>query len=104
MGQTAQSQSNQLATNYGTNAANLTTGAAAAQAAGLVGQANAYTSGINNIANQFQLSNLLGGGGGGFGTGYGSLPNIGGIGGSITNFLNGGQTFDTSLINTGILA
>jgi hypothetical protein len=104
IGQSAQNQSNTLATNYGTNAANLTTGAAAAQAAGLVGQANAYSGGINNIANQFQLSNLLGGGGGGFGTGYGSLPNIGGIGGSITNYLSGGPSFNSAPIDTGFLA
>jgi hypothetical protein len=103
IGQSAQSQSNNLATNYGTNSANLMTGAAAAQAAGLVGQANAYSGGINNIANQFQLSNLLGGGGG-FGTGYGSLPNIGGIGGSITNYLSGGPSFNSAPIDTGFLA
>ena len=97
LGQSAQQQSNNLATNYGTNAANLTTGAAAAQAAGLVGQANAYTGGINNIANQFQLGSLLGGS-----NSYNSLSNIGGIGGSISNYLNGGSTFDTSAINTGL--
>jgi len=96
IGQSAQNQSNNLATNYGTNSANLTTGAAAAQAAGLVGQANAYTGGINNIANQFQLGSLLGS------NSYNSLPNIGGIGGSISNYLNGGSTFDTSAIDTGL--
>ena len=104
IGQSAQNQSNNLATNYGTNSASLTTGAAAAQAAGLVGQANAYTGGINNLANQFQLSNLLGGSSGGFGTGYGSLPNIGGIGGSITNYLSGGPSFNSAPIDTGFLA
>jgi len=96
IGQSAQSQSNNLATNYGTNSANLTTGAAAAQAAGLVGQANAYTGGINNLANQFQLGSLLGS------NSYNSLPNINGIGGSISNYLNGGSTFDTSAIDTGL--
>ena len=59
LGQTAQSQSNQLATNYGTNTANLATGAAAAQAAGLVGSANAYSGGLQNIGNTYLLSNLL---------------------------------------------
>ena len=60
LGQTAQSQSNQLATNYGTNTANLATGAAAAQAAGLVGSANAYSGGLQNIGNTYLLSSLLG--------------------------------------------
>jgi len=60
LGQTAQSQSNTLATNYGTNTANLATGAAAAQAAGTVGAANAYSSGAQNIGNAYLLSSLLG--------------------------------------------
>jgi hypothetical protein len=60
LGQTAQSQSNTLATNYGTNTANLATGAAAAQAAGTVGAANAYGSGLQNIGNAYMLSSLLG--------------------------------------------
>jgi hypothetical protein len=60
LGQTAQGQSNNLATNYGTNTANLATGAAAAQAAGTVGAANAYGSGLQNIGNAYMLSSLLG--------------------------------------------
>ena len=60
LGQTAQSQSNTLASNYGTNTANLATGAAAAQAAGTVGAANAYGSGLQNIGNAYMLSSLLG--------------------------------------------
>ncbi len=60
LGQTAQGQSNTLATNYGTNTANLATGAAAAQAAGTVGAANAYGSGLQNIGNAYMLSSLLG--------------------------------------------
>ena len=60
LGQTAQGQSNTLATNYGTNTANLATGAAAAQAAGTVGAANAYGSGLTNVGNAYMLSSLLG--------------------------------------------
>ena len=60
LGQTAQGQSNTLATNYGTNTANLATGAAAAQAAGTVGAANAYGSGLQNIGNAYMLNSLLG--------------------------------------------
>ena len=60
LGQTAQGMSNTLATNYGTNTANLATGAAAAQAAGTVGAANAYGSGLQNIGNAYMLSSLLG--------------------------------------------
>jgi len=74
IGQTGQTATNQLATNYGTNAANLTTGAAAAQAAGTVGAANAYSGGLQNAGNMYMLSNLLGQGGGigggGGGTAY----------------------------------
>ena len=57
LGQTAQGQSADLATNYGTNTAKLATGAAAAQAAGLVGAANNYSSGLSNAV---MLSSLLG--------------------------------------------
>jgi hypothetical protein len=60
LGQTAQSQSNTLATNYGTNTANLATGGAAAQAAGTIGAANAYSTGASNIGNAIMLSSLLG--------------------------------------------
>ena len=59
IGQSAQNASNTLATNYGTNTANLATGAAAAQAAGTVGAANAYSQGLGGAANQYQLYNFL---------------------------------------------
>jgi hypothetical protein len=71
IGQTGQTATNQAAQNYGTNSANLTTGAAAAQAAGTVGAANAYSGGLQNAGNMYMLSNLLGQGGGvGGGTAY----------------------------------
>ena len=59
IGQSAQNASNTLATNYGTNTANLATGAAAAQAAGTVGAANAWSQGLGGAANQYQLYNFL---------------------------------------------
>ena len=59
IGQSAQNASNTLATNYGTNTANLATGAAAAQAAGTVGSANAWAQGLGGAANQLQLYNFL---------------------------------------------
>ncbi len=92
IGQSAQNASNTLATNYGTNSANLTTGAAAAQAAGLVGQANAYGGAIGNAANTIGLGSILNGGS----NSYNSLPTYGGIG--------GGQSFDNSPIDTGTVA
>ena len=73
IGQTGQTQTNQAAQNYGTNSANLMTGAAASQAAGTVGAANAYSGGLQNAGNMYMLSNLLGQGGGiggGGGTAY----------------------------------
>ena len=60
IGQTSQGQTGQAAGTYGTNVANLMTGGAAAQAAGQVGQANAFTSGINNALNTYTLASLLG--------------------------------------------
>ena len=60
IGQTGQSQTNQLAQNYGTNMANLGTGQAAAQAAGQVGAANAWAGGLQNAGNMFALSRILG--------------------------------------------
>jgi hypothetical protein len=59
IGQTGQTATNQLATNYGTNMANLGTGQAAAQAAGQVGAANAWSGGLQNAGNMFALSRLL---------------------------------------------
>ena len=84
IGQSAQNQANNLATNYGTNVANLATGSAAAQAGGIVGSANAWSGAANNIGNLFTLGNILNpssGGGGYFSgssayaPGYSSLAN-----------------------------
>lgn len=59
IGQTAQSQTNALATNYGTNAANLLVGSANAQAAGTIGASNAISGAVGNLGNTYMLSNLL---------------------------------------------
>lgn len=59
IGQTAQGQTNQAAGNYGSNAANLMTGGAAAQAAGQVGTANALSGGLGNVMNTYTLASLL---------------------------------------------
>lgn len=59
LGQNAQAQANQAASTYGTNASNLMTGAAAAQAAGTVGSANAWGNAIQGAGNTYMLSNLL---------------------------------------------
>jgi hypothetical protein len=58
IGQTGQSAVNTAATNYGTNAANLITGAGAAQAAGQVGAANAYGGALSNLGGMSYLNNL----------------------------------------------
>ena len=79
LGQAANQQSNTLATNYGTNVANLATGAAAAQAAGTVGSANAWSGALGNAANMYGLSNILGGGGGPQIFGSGTTNAAGGI-------------------------
>lgn len=47
------------------NIANTLTSGAAAQAAGQVGSANAWSGGLNNAAGYYALSNMLGGGSGG---------------------------------------
>lgn len=60
IGQTAVGQTGNALQNYGTNVANLATGGAAAEAAGRVGAANAYSGGIQNIGNMFALSKILG--------------------------------------------
>jgi hypothetical protein len=44
----------------GTNIANVTQGIANAQAAGTIGQANAYSGGLQNAGNLYALSNLIG--------------------------------------------
>lgn len=60
IGQTSVGQTGNALQNYGTNVANLATGGAAAEAAGKVGAANAYSGGIQNIGNMFALSKILG--------------------------------------------
>lgn len=60
IGQVSANQTGQALQNYGTNVANLATGGAAAEAAGKVGAANAYSGGIQNIGNMFALSKILG--------------------------------------------
>lgn len=59
LGQTAVNQTTQAAGQYGTNVANLATGAAAAQAAGQVGSANAISGGLQTIGNYQYLNNLI---------------------------------------------
>lgn len=58
LGQTAQQQTNAAAKSYGENAANLASNAAASQAAGTVGQANATSNAIQGVGNQMYLANL----------------------------------------------
>ena len=88
IGQTGQTASNNLATNYGTNTANLATGSAASSAAGRVGAANAISGGIQNATNMYNLSSLLNQGGNI--NSYNSLPTYG-----------GSPSFNNSPINTG---
>ena len=71
IGQSAQNATNAAAQNYGTNVANLATGAAAAQGAGMVGSANAWSSALGNAGNTYSLSKILGQ--------NGSIANAGGI-------------------------
>jgi len=58
LGQTSQQQANQAAQSYGANTANLMTGAAAAQAAGTVGSANAWGNAIQSGGNMAYLNSL----------------------------------------------
>jgi hypothetical protein len=58
-GQGANALTNQAGQNYATNAGNMITGGAAAQAAGQVGSANAITGGVNQYLNYNQNNNLL---------------------------------------------
>lgn len=60
IGQTAVGQTGNALQNYGTNVANLATGGAAAEAAGRVGAANAYSGALQNAGNAFALSRILG--------------------------------------------
>jgi hypothetical protein len=59
IGQTATNLVGQAGQNYATNAGNLMTGGAAAQAAGQVGAANAITGGLGTYLNYSQNNALL---------------------------------------------
>ena len=59
LGQTAQGQTNQLAQNFANTQTGLITGAGAAQAAGQVGAANAYSNSLNNIGNTVAFSQMM---------------------------------------------
>ena len=59
VGQTTANQLGQFGQGYATNAGNLMTGGAAAQAAGRVGAANAVTGGLGTYLNYNQNNNLL---------------------------------------------
>jgi hypothetical protein len=59
IGQTSANLVGQAGQNYATNAGNLMTGGAAAQAAGQVGQANAITGGLGTYLNYSQNNALL---------------------------------------------
>jgi len=58
IGQAGQTATNQAASTYGTNAANLATSSGAAQAAGQVGSANAWSGALGNIGAQNYISDL----------------------------------------------
>ena len=59
IGQTGQNATNTAATNATNNATNLNVGSAAANAAGTVGSANAYSNALGNAANSYTLASLL---------------------------------------------
>jgi hypothetical protein len=76
IGQTATNLVGQAGQNYATNAGNMITGGAAANAAGQVGMANAFTGGLGTYLNYSQgnaLTNALRGGSGG--SNYGAVTN-----------------------------
>jgi hypothetical protein len=76
IGQTATNLVGQAGQNYANNAGNMITGGAAAQAAGQVGMANAFTGGLGTYLNYSQgnaLTNALRGGSGG--SNYGAVTN-----------------------------
>jgi len=82
IGQTSTNLVNQAGQNYATNAGNLITGGAAAQAAGQVGVANAITGGLGTYMNYSQNNALLnalrsGQTGGGINPGYGTSAGYG---------------------------
>jgi len=75
LGQSSQQQANQLAQNYVNAQTGLTTGSAAAKAAGQVGAANAISGGLQGTGSSYALSQLLKGNAGGMGGGGGfSVP------------------------------
>jgi flagellar basal body P-ring protein FlgI len=59
IGQTSTNLMNQAGQNYATNAGNMITGGAAAQGAGQVGMANAFTGGLGTYLNYSQGNALL---------------------------------------------
>jgi hypothetical protein len=59
LGQTATNQLGAAGQNYATNAGNMITGGAAAQGAGQVGMANAFTGGLGTYLNYTQSNSLL---------------------------------------------
>jgi hypothetical protein len=59
LGQAAQGQANQAAQNFVNNQTALTTGAGAAQAAGKIGAANAYSNGLQGAGSSYMLSQML---------------------------------------------
>ena len=59
MGQTSVGQTTTAGANYAGNVASNTQAAGAAQAGGIVGQANAISGGLQQYGNQQYLSNLL---------------------------------------------
>ena len=93
LGQSAQTATNTAASNYGTNVGNLATGSAAAQGAGMVGSANAWSGALGNAGNIYSLGNILGSGNQTYGSG--NTNAAGGIsltgnnygGNAISNFM-----------------
>ena len=93
LGQSAQNATNTAASNYGTNVGNLATGSAAAQGAGMVGSANAWSGALGNAGNIYSLGNILGSGNQTYGSG--NTNAAGGIsltgnnygGNAISNFM-----------------
>jgi hypothetical protein len=63
MGQNAAAQTGQAAQNYANGASNAFANMGNAQAAGAIGQGNAISNGIGNIAGILQYQNMTGGGG-----------------------------------------
>jgi len=84
IGQTSTNALGQAASQYGANVGNLITGAGAAQAAGQVGAANAWGSGISQGMSAYQNNQLMNrmfpqSGGGGYGTWQTSGSEVSGL-------------------------